>query len=273
MNIMSKSLMRTVDVDVVLPVDRIAFPGQPEPKTDNFKTLYLLHGVFGSQHDWLSGTRVQRWAEERGLVVVMPAGENMFYVDQTKAHNLYGEFIGEELPSLMDRTFPLSRKKEDRFIAGLSMGGYGALRNGLKYHDNFSKIGAFSAGLSVIDADSRTNDNVPIFVEGRDYTEAVFGDLKTLKDSDRNPLWSMRKIAADKEEIPDIYMACGTKDSLYRYNTKFRDEFRKCGASVTWDEAEYGHEWEFWDLELKKFIDWLPLDEDNAGVNSGNVGI
>lgn len=272
MNILSKSLMRTVDVDVILPIDKIAFPGASAPKSGNFKTLYLLHGIFGSQHDWLSSTRIQRWAEDQNLAVVMPAGENMFYVDQPGSHAMYGEFIGKELPELMEKTFPLSHKREARYIAGLSMGGYGALRNGLKYADHFSRIGAFSAAANVVHADDWTND-APIFFEGRDYAEAVFSDLSTLKDSDRNPLWSMKQLVNKKQPLPEIYMACGTKDPLYKPNIKLRDGFISCGANVTWDEAAYGHEWTFWDQEVEKFLQWLPLDEGDAGMNSGNVGL
>lgn len=272
MNFMSKSLMRTVNVDVVLPVDKVAFPGMPEPKSSDFQTIYLLHGVIGSEHDWLFGTRIQRWAENKGIAVVMPAGENMFYLDQPKSHALYGTFIGEELPELMEKTFPLSRKRENRYIAGLSMGGYGALRNGLKYHDRFSRIGAFSSALSVLDANERTNDT-PIWLEGRDYAESFFGDLETVKESDRNPEWTLRKIAAEGAEIPEIYMSCGTKDSLYSYNVTYRDLFRNDGAKVTWDEGPYAHEWDFWDQQIERFLNWLPSEETAAGVSSGNVGI
>lgn len=83
----------------------------------------------------------------------------------------------------------------------------------------------------------------------------------------------MKQLAEKKQTIPEIYLACGTKDALYKANTEFRKEFTSLGASVTWDEAPYGHEWTFWDLELEKFLQWLPLDEGNAGMNSGNVGL
>ena len=92
---MSKTLMRTVPLQVILPVDKFTF-GQPEREEKPFKTLYLLHGIFGNETDWVHGTRIQRWAEEKNLAVVMPAGENAFYVDQPSIGAMHGQFIGEE---------------------------------------------------------------------------------------------------------------------------------------------------------------------------------
>ena len=91
---MSKTLMRTVPLQVILPVDKFTF-GQPEREEKPFKTLYLLHGIFGNETDWVHGTRIQRWAEEKNLAVVMPAGENAFYVDQPSIGAMHGQFIGE----------------------------------------------------------------------------------------------------------------------------------------------------------------------------------
>ena len=119
---MSESLYRTVNVNVILPADKIVMPDQQDRKIERvkeFKTLYLLHGIFGSQVDWINGTNLQRWAEEKNLAVVMPAGENRFYVDHPVTHDYYGRFIGEELVNVSRAMFPLSTKKEDTFITQL----------------------------------------------------------------------------------------------------------------------------------------------------------
>ena len=89
-NFLSESLMRTVPFQVILPVDKLAFPGMPQRENKPFKTLYLLHGIFGNYTDWVSGTNIQRWAEEKDLAVVMPSGDNYFFIDQTDSHNYYG---------------------------------------------------------------------------------------------------------------------------------------------------------------------------------------
>lgn len=91
----------------------MTFPGMPERENKPYKTLYLLHGIFGNYSDWVCGTRIQRYAEEHDLAVVMPSGDNAFYVDQPAGGNFYGEFVGRELVELTRRIFPLSHERED----------------------------------------------------------------------------------------------------------------------------------------------------------------
>lgn len=123
MNFMSEALMRTVTVNVILPADKLMPPGVPKLELRPFKTLYLLNGVMGNHTDWMNATNIQAMAEEKNLAVVMPGGENMFYLDHEDIHALYGEFVGKELVEFTRKIFPLSDKKEDTFIGGLSMGG------------------------------------------------------------------------------------------------------------------------------------------------------
>lgn len=271
-NFMSQSLMRTVTVNVILPVDKITFPGMPVKEITAYKTLYLLHGIFGNYTDWISGTRIQRWAEEKNLAVVMPSGENRFYIDQEKGHELYGEFIGKELVEITRKMFPLSHKREDTYIAGLSMGGYGALRNGLKYHDTFGCIAGLSSALIVDGLKERTNE-APFFIEGRDFAEQIFGKLEDVEESDKNPAWLVKKLGKEGASIPRIYMACGTEDSLLERNRAFCKMLKDAGADVTYEEGPGGHEWDFWDRYIRRVVEWLPLEEKFAGINSGNVGM
>lgn len=272
-NFMSGSLMRTVPVNIILPVDKLAFSGTVPKAATAYKTLYLLHGIFGNYTDWVSGTNIQRWAEEKDLAVVMPSGDNMFYVDQKESLNYYGEFIGRELVELTRRTFPLSCRREDTFIAGLSMGGYGAMRNGLKYHDTFGCIAGLSSAMVVDDLEMRTNDT-PVTIQRRDFAESIFGDLSKAKDSDLNPKWLVEKLKEQQAKLPKMYLACGTEDSLLNANREMRDYLRDAGVDVTYEEGPGGHEWDFWNRYIKRVIDWLPLEENSeAGINSGNVGI
>lgn len=267
-NMVSECLMRTVNVNVILPVDGIQFPGLPPRENKPLKTLYLLHGIFGSQTDWINGTNIQRWAEEHSMAVVMPSGENMFYIDQEKGHNYYGEFIGRELVELTRRMFPLSHRREDTFIAGLSMGGYGALRNGLKYSDTFGYV----AGLSVanfVDGISERTDDVLMFHESRSFAEAVFGDLDKVEGSDKD-IKHLADVLADKEK-PEIYIACGTEDALLGGNHDLRDYLGEKGFNVTYDEGPGNHEWDFWNTQIRKVIGWLPVTSIMAGLNSGNL--
>lgn len=271
-NIMAKSLMRTVPINVILPADKMVFPGMPEREEKPYKTLYLLHGVFGSCFDWLSGTNIQRWAEEKDLAVVMPSGDNMFYVDQPAAHNFYGEFIGKDLVETTRKLFPLSRKREDTYIAGLSMGGYGAIRNGFKYHDTFGCIAGLSSALITDSLEGRT-DEEPFFLNSRAYAQSCFGDLGKVAGSDMDPKWLAKKLVEDKVIIPKIYMACGVDDGLLGANKELRDYLQGLGISVTYEEGPGGHEWDFWNRYIKRVLEWLPLEGNGAGINSGNVGV
>ncbi len=272
MNLMSQSLMRSVPVNVILPADKLVFPGMPQREEKPYKTLYLLHGVFDNHTAWVNGTNIQRWAEEDDLAVVMPAGDNMFYVDQEAAHNYYGEFVGKELVELTRKMFPLSDKREDTYIAGLSMGGYGALRNGLKYHETFGCIAGLSVAFIIDDIDKRTNDT-PFFIESRSYAESVFGDLSQVAQSDKNPKWIAKNLAEAKAELPKIYIACGLDDSLLSRNQELQRDLKELGYDVTYEEAAGAHEWDFWNRHIKRVLEWLPLEGGQAGINGGNVGI
>ena len=271
MNLYSQSLMRQVPVNVILPVDKLLFPGMPERENKPYKTLYLLHGVLGNYMDWVAGTRIQRYAEENNLVVIMPSGDNAFYLDQPKGNNFYGEFVGQELVKLTRKMFPLSHKREDTFIGGLSMGGFGAMRNGLKYHDTFGYIVSLSGALFIEAFPKYTNDS-PMFFERRDYVENCFGNLDEVIESDKNPRYLIRKLLQEGAELPKIYMACGSEDHLVGANRDFAGFLKENSVDVTYEEGPGAHEWDFWDTYIKKAIEWLPTENSIKGINSGNIG-
>jgi S-formylglutathione hydrolase FrmB len=263
-NFMSRTLMRTVPIQVILPVDKFTMPGTPPPPAEDkpFKTLYLLHGIFGNYTDWVTGTRIQRWTEQKNLAVIMPSGDNSFYVDQEASGNFYGEFIGQELVEITRRMFPLSHNREDTFIGGLSMGGFGAIRNGLKYHRTFGYIAGLSSALHILeDRDSEITKNIA-------YVESCFGSLKEAVVSDKNPKVIVQTL---KKEIksganfhfPKIYMACGTDDFLIDANRSYRDFFNENGLDLTYHEEPGNHDWDFWDKYIQKTLEWLPLDDSN----------
>lgn len=266
----SQSLMRTIPINVLIPTDKRPMPGVPSREKKPFQTLYLLHGIFGSYPDWANNTRILSWAQARNLAVVMPSGENGFYVDDTARGALYGDWIGRELVEFTRDTFPLSDKREDTFLAGLSMGGYGALRNGLKYHDTFGYIGALSAGL-ILDQALTSTEDAPNLIGKRSYYESVFGDLNKLKGSDMDYKALITSLKEKGAEIPKLYMACGTEDFLIEANHDYRDFLQANGIDFTYEEGPGVHDWVFWDTYIAKFLDWLPLEGKSEGIHSGNV--
>ena len=267
-NYLSKALFRTVPLNVILPVDKLGFGlvdylGVPE---GGYPTLYLLHGLMGNYTDWISGTRIQRWAEDAGLAVVMPSGDNSFYIPGMVANSDYGAFVGEELPRMMRSMFPLSHRREDTFVAGLSMGGFGAIRNGMKYAETFSRIAGLSSGIHLFEPGG-------FFSIAGEHT--VFGPIDEAARTDKSHYVVLeeleKRIAAGRVEAPTFYLSCGTKDPLISTNITFRDRLRKDGFEVTWDDEPRGHDWDFWDSQIRKVIDWLPLGRSKSGMNSGNV--
>lgn len=268
-NFISKCLMRTVTFNAIIPADKFG-PAEEGAPQKPFKTLYLLHGIFGNYTDWVNGTRIQSWAERNNLAVIMPSGENRFYLDDEKGGEQYGAFIGQELVSFTRKLFPLSDKREDTFIAGLSMGGYGAIRNGLKYAETFGCIAGLSAAL-IFDRLQNSDNSAPVFTFRRDYYEAVFGDLDKVLGSDKDPQALVQMLKEQGRAVPKMYLCCGTEDELITPNRALRDFLVANGVDLTYEEGPGVHDWIFWDTYIKKVLDWLPLENGVAGINSGNV--
>ena len=271
-NFMAETLGRTVPLFAILPTDKSYLPGMERREEGKpYKTLYLLHGIVGNYTDWIYGTRIQRWAEERDLAVVMPSGDNSMYLDH--AVDRYGEFIGKELVEFTRKTFPLSGKREDTYIGGLSMGGFGAIRNGLKYHETFGAVISLSGALVVDESLLEKVEKPKYPAETMEYRHQVYGeDLEAALKSDRNPAWLVEKMCRENIPFPDIYMACGTEDFLLEKNQAFSDLLTKNHVPHVFETAPGGHEWDFWDQHIKKALDWLPLEERNRGRTSGNIG-
>ena len=269
-NFVSNTLKRAVPMQVILPADKndgTRFLNDPKMR---YPTLYLLHGLFGNCSDWVSNTRIQMWAEERNLAVVLPSGDNSFYVDQLGKNNDYGAFIGEELVELTRRMFPLSCRREDTFIGGLSMGGFGALRNGLKYADTFGSIVALSSAVHLFE-----------FAPGDPRRETIIDEDECLGDwaaaaaSDKNPAVALERLAAevqaDRAQFPRLFMACGTEDGLLEANRSLKEKLEAAGVPMTYLERPGVHDWVFWDTMIREALDWLPLQQAQAGLNSGHV--
>jgi S-formylglutathione hydrolase FrmB len=194
----------------------------------------------------------------------MPSGDNSFYVDRPEGWNNYGEFIGQELVEVTRKMFYLSHKREDTFIGGLSMGGYGAIRNGLKYHETFGYIAALSSALHIFEKFESKG------VTDLAYLESCFGNLEIAKKSDKNP----RYIIESNPDVnfPKVYLACGTEDWLLEANRDFRDFINKqTNIKLDYHESTGKHDWIFWDEYIYKVLEWLPLEDSSSGVSSGNV--
>ncbi|HHV11017.1 MAG TPA: acetylesterase [Clostridiales bacterium] len=252
----SRELRRNVTFRAVIPNDYNIFGEKCDRTRQKFRTVYLLHGYKGNCTDWLNGFHIQELADTYNFVVIMPSGENSFYIDEPDKGEYYGRFIGKELVEYTRDLFPLSSKREDTFIGGFSMGGYGAAINGLKYSDNFSKIMSFSGGFLVLDAaDEKEYTNVMVLTT--EYQKRIFGDVDLLRNSDKDPRFLVEQLQAEGSQIPEIFMTCGTEDGLVGVNQKLNRYLVKRGISHKYIEDKGIHDREFTRRYLEEAIQWM----------------
>ncbi|WP_297872227.1 alpha/beta hydrolase family protein [uncultured Oscillibacter sp.] len=259
-SMMSNCFRRSVSISVILPVENLVFQEEGKPRElppmnpGPFKTLYLLHGYTGDHLDWLTYSNIRQLAQEHRLAVVMPSGENSFYINHEAAGEFYSDFISQELLAMTRGIFPLSTKREDTFIGGISMGGYGALLTALKHPETFSHVFAMSSALQLCEnRPTEANTLLP-------YIEGTFGPLGESVESEKNPrhVFESWKNAGMSGESPRVFMACGTEDRLITMNRYYRDFFSENNFDLTYFESPGVHSWDFWNGYLKKAIEWLP---------------
>jgi S-formylglutathione hydrolase FrmB len=253
----STALKRQARFNAILPNDSLLPPSlQPKPP---FKTVYLLHGYWSNASFWLTDLLIGELAVLHGVAIIAPDGENNFYVDNEKKGELYSEFIGHELVNYTRKIFPLSDKREDTIIGGFSMGGYGALYNGLRYGDIFGHIIALSSAIVSPDFFGLQNA-LDLIAATRDYFESVFGDLKALSGSDKDLLALPGKIAAAGKPIPDIYHACGYNDIFAPLNRRFDELLGSLHIPHVYEEGPGTHETPVWDRYLRRGLERIDLD-------------
>ncbi len=254
-NYFSKALNKNTTFNALVPLDRLDIPGGGESTERPMKALYLLHGYTGSFNDWITSSNIQEFSIKHNIAVFMPAGDNFFYLNDDDMGIMYADFIGNELVEFTRRMFPLTGKAEDTFIGGLSMGGYGAVRDGLKYSHNFGRIIALSSALIANDiAGMPAGYNNGI--ADQKYYSRVFGDLNQLLGSDKDPEALVVKMKEEGCKIPDFYIACGTEDDLLNVNRSFHNVLTSTGIKHTYVEGPGEHNWKFWNEYIEKAILW-----------------
>ncbi|AIQ14791.1 alpha/beta hydrolase [Paenibacillus durus] len=215
-------------------------------------TLYLLHGLSDDHSTWLRRTSIERYVANLGIAVVMPQVHRRFYTDMAYGGR-YWTFISEELPALARSFFPLSAEREDNFVAGLSMGGYGAIKLGLRKPEAFAAAASLSGALDV----AHLHINHGNAMSKQEF-EMIFG-TEDISGTDEDLLALIRKIDASSGPKSMLYQCCGTEDFLYEDNLRFRDAARATSLSLTYEESPGTHEWGYWDTKIQDVLAWLPL--------------
>ena len=211
-------------------------------RNEKYKCLYLLHGLSDDHTIWMRRTSIERYADKYGICVVMPCALKSFYCNMSCGLNYY-DYVARELPRVICEFFNVSDKREDNFVGGLSMGGYGALKIALRESDRFSA----AIGLS-----SLTDFFDPQKSAARSQ---IFGEQCPLTEED--DLFYLADQCANSQQKPKIFMAVGTQDFLYGENVRYRDKLSSLGYELEYVEEPGYHNWDFWDKHIQTALKWL----------------
>jgi putative tributyrin esterase len=209
-------------------------------------TLWLLHGLSDDESTWSRSTSIERYVAPLGLSVVMPNVHRSFYTNMRSGYR-YWDFVSQELLEKARGFFPLSSAREDNFVAGLSMGGYGALKLALTLPEHFAAAASLSGVMDL--AEWRVD-----FAE--DF-ELMFGAGGPQRASAHDLFQLATSLASSGRTKPRLYQCCGTEDFLYTQNTRFRDTVQELGFDYLYEEGPGDHSWAYWDKMIARTITWL----------------
>lgn len=205
--------------------------------------LILLHGFSGDYSNWLRYTRLEKYLEEKNVVVVMPSGYNSWYIN-SQANVPYDSFLNKELHEIVKETLNLSFKREHTFIAGLSMGGFGAIRSILTYPNLYSKAASMSGVLDI---------------EGRyRYLRSGFLGSQNIFPKEINEKHILFKLIKPEMDI-DLYISCGDKDEFVSDSIKFKELLIENKIKHHFEIEPGEHNWSFWDSQIKNVIKYFGI--------------
>ncbi|PWU57476.1 esterase [Micromonospora sp. S4605] len=214
--------------------------------------LYLLHGLTDDDTIWLRRTSIERYVAPLGLAVVMPQVSRSFYTDEEHG-NRYWTFLSSELPQVCSSFFRLSQRRADTFVAGLSMGGYGAVKWALREPDRFAAAASLSGALDV--ATRRHHPTSPLDPA---VWHTVFGERRVTGTED-DTIALLDRYGDGRADAPELYVACGTEDFLFEDSVHFVETARRRGIPLTVDFSPGTHDWAYWDAKIQDVLAWLPL--------------
>ena len=209
--------------------------------------LYLLHGLSDDCTIWERRTSIERYATEKGIAVVMPEVRRSFYTDEAVGE-AYWTFVAEELPRIVARTFRVSTAREDTFVAGLSMGGFGAFKLALNRPDRFAAAASLSGAVDPA--------SLSLELSTGHLAERVWGGREIAGTADDLLGLVGRR---DPAELPALFLDCGTEDQLIDQNRRFLAAAEDAGVEVASRLRPGAHTWEFWDEGIQDVLDWLPV--------------
>ncbi len=249
----SSALKRNASINVIFPERS----GDVDPLFEDApKVLYLLHGLSGNEDEWLRFTKIEYYAKKYNFIVVMPGADRSFYCN-TRYGISYFDHIAKEVPSFVDSWFRISTKREDTFIAGESMGGYGALKIGLSCPDRYAAIASLSG---VVDYGAFADR-----IRRKEFTDMMPEELDILDG--QTDLLQLAEAVTGRKERPELLLQCGTEDFLYEDNQRFRRSLEDLHYEHTYREGPGDHEWPYWDKAIQyAFMFFRDLDPEKMTI-------
>ncbi|WP_163539330.1 alpha/beta hydrolase family protein [Gracilibacillus sp. YIM 98692] len=251
----SEVLTVSTSMTVILPEETSRQIGMKNNRNDGkVPTLYLLHGFSDDHTIWTRRTSIERYAAKYGIAVVMPQVDHSFYTDMEYGKKFW-TFVSEELPKVARSFFPLSDQREDNFVAGLSMGGYGAFKWALRKPEMFAAAASLSGVLDMVThVEKAAEKNDPI-------GEALFHvfSKKRVGGTEDDLFYLLEQLQQRENKLPGLFQACGTEDFLWTENQTF---YRYCKEQDIPIHATFStgdHEWGYWDKKIQEVLGWLPL--------------
>ena len=249
MNFRSDCISRSVYPTVFLP--DLNHWRDVEPP---YPTLYFLPGYSGGGLETAMFSNIHLYAMRYGVAVVLIDGENSFYTDDEARGALFSRFVGEELVEVTRKVLPLSREREATFIGGISMGGYGALINGLRFRENFSKIAMLSPAMGFRQPDDKVPDGSPV---PAGELMATMGTWTEYRGSYRDYQHAVHQAFQTPQTMPEMFLGCGYSDMLYSPIHAFIDDMKQSGIPLTLYESEGAHDHTFWKKAMAPMFGFL----------------
>lgn len=233
----------------------VIYPDQSELKAEDrgdqdIPVLYLLHGMGGNENSWQKRTDIERLVRHTNVIVVMPSTDLGWFTD-TASGLPYYQMIAEELPKVLANFFPnMTKKREKTFIAGLSMGGYGAYKLALT-SKKFSYCASFSGALTIPEAGEEALDEISMH-----YWQGIFGNPNASHFDE----YYLRSMVKDFDFKTKFYAWCGYEDFLFKANEKAVQELNNLGLEIDYQKDHGKHEWYYWNQQLEVLLEWLPIN-------------
>ncbi len=237
----AETLGMTTTLRVLLPE-----PARRAPRRGPHPVLFLLHGLSDDESAWTRFSNLERHVQGLDLAVVMPNVHRSYYSNMKHGYR-YWDFVSDELVHKARALFPVSDRREHTFVAGQSMGGYGALKLALSKPETFAAAASLSGTCDLGNLRKRPEE-----------LALVFGDAAGIRKSGGDLQELGRALARSGGPKPKIYQSCGTEDAMLQSNRDFRDVISELGFDPEYDERAGQHDWPFWDAGLERVIAWLP---------------